>query len=575
MAPARVPTATTALTSAPYAETPNTALKPAPNDPRRITTPLRPQAWESKLHELGLLSDFGDVPPGLTYGFRIGATRSLITSSFPPNHRSALDRPDIIRNAIAKEVSAGRYSGPFTAAQLESSIGPFRSAPLGVVEKSTPGEYRIIQDFSFPRDGGSHPALNDEIDPNAYPCEWGYFHLVANFIATAPALTQGATFDVDAAYRRMPVHPHDQPHIIVHWENQFWVDHCVPFGAASSNGIFARCGDAITHIYERLGMGPVFKWVDDFLFFRLPSPGPTPSFNYSEPDIELLADSLGWPWKLSKKRPFAPSFVYLGFDWSIPLRQVSIPLAKREKYARRIRSLCDGHSPSLQEVEQVVGSLMHCSQVVRGGRPYLAGLINFGAHFDRGHSYQFQRRHLSKRARADADWWLCELTNGSCTRQLRPPLPPHSVPCYMDASTSSGIGIIIGVHFAAWKLQAGWKKPGVDIGWAEMIAVELALSALVGLQVHGRSVQFYSDNMGVVYALQAGRSRNEHQNAALARILELADTHVIELSVSYIASLQNPADAPSRGIAPTGLCPIDWPFDIPAPIAPYLIKLDL
>lgn len=238
-------------------------------------TPLRPEAWESKLLELGLLPEFADVPPGLTYGFRIGATRSLSIPSFPPNHRSALDRPDVIRKAIAKEVAAGRYSGPFTAVELEHLIGPFRSAPLGVVEKSTPGEFRIIQDFSFPRGGGTHPALNDEIDPEAYPCEWGYFHLVAAFVATAPTGTQAATYDVDSAYRRMPVHPIDQPHIVVYWEGMFWVDHCVPFGAASSNGIFARCGDAIARIFERLGMGPVFKWVDDFLFLPSP-PAPRP-----------------------------------------------------------------------------------------------------------------------------------------------------------------------------------------------------------------------------------------------------------------------------------------------------------
>lgn len=288
-----------------------------------------------------------------------------------------------------------------------------------------------------------------------------------------------------------------------------------------------------------------------------------------------MAEFLGWPWKPAKICLFAPSFVYLGFDWYISTRHVSVPPAKRAKYARRVRDLCDGHKPSLRELEKVLGSLMHCSQVIREGRPHLAGLISFGSHFPRGDDDHFQRRSLPRRARADADWWLSMLTVGPCTLLLRPPFPRHSSPCFMDASTSSGIGIIVDGKFAAWRLRDGWRKPGIDIGWAEMVAVELALSALVGLRVSGRTARFYSDNMGVVYALQAGRSRNENQNEVLTRILELADRCSIDLAVDYIASAQNPADAPSRGLAPAGLTPIDWSWTVPAPIAPYLVKLDI
>jgi hypothetical protein len=79
--------------------------------------------------------------------------------------------------------------------------------------------------------------------------------------------SQAATFDVDAAYRRMPVFPGDQNHTIVHWEGQCWIDHCVPFGAASSNGIFGRCGDAMIRVLASLGYSPVVKWVDDILYF--------------------------------------------------------------------------------------------------------------------------------------------------------------------------------------------------------------------------------------------------------------------------------------------------------------------
>ncbi|KAF8593610.1 hypothetical protein BDV93DRAFT_460731, partial [Ceratobasidium sp. AG-I] len=48
--------------------------------------------------------------------------------------------------------------------------------------------------------------------------------------------------------------------------DQFWIDHCLPFGATSSSGVFGRIGDAMAIIYFMLGFGIIHKWVDDFLF---------------------------------------------------------------------------------------------------------------------------------------------------------------------------------------------------------------------------------------------------------------------------------------------------------------------
>jgi len=47
---------------------------------------------------------------------------------------------------------------------------------------------------------------------------------------------------------------------------------------------------------------------------------------------------------------------------------------------------------------------------------------------------------------------------------------------WVDASTDWGIGMVIGSQWVAWKLVHGWKLDGRDIGWAESIALELAIS---------------------------------------------------------------------------------------------------
>ncbi|CUA67876.1 hypothetical protein RSOLAG22IIIB_07569 [Rhizoctonia solani] len=569
---AQPPHVNTAPTSAPYADPTNTVPRLAPNDPRKVVTPLIPDAWESTLRQHNLWHRFYDIPDGLRYGFRIGTSRLLSTSSMPPNHKSALDNPTIIEDTIRKEISAGRYSGPFSPQSLESLIGPFQSAPLGVVEKSKPGEFRIVQDFSFPRDGGTHPALNAEINSDDFTCEWGFFGDIADILLACPPGTEAATLDVDAAYRRMPVHPSDQPHTVVIWNGKAWLDHCVPFGASSSNGIFGRCGDAMAHIAEALGLGPVRKWVDDFVFFRSPPPTPDSSPRFSLEDIYALAATLGWPWKDTKTTPFGPSFTYLGLEWHIPTRTVSITQPKRDKYIGRAREWLSSGKVTLNQTETLLGSLSHCTQVITDGRPHLAGLIAFCTQFTSARGARFQTRTAPPRALEEVGWWLDRLS-APCTRTLRPPHPHLEYELFMDASTSFGIGLIIDGHVAAWKLVGAWRRPGVDIGWAEMAAVELALSAIIGRGVSNRTVSFRSDNKGVVFATQAGRSRNQHQNAILMRILEAADTHGIDIEISYIRSAENPADSPSRGLLSPDTPPINWEFHVHPDLIPVLARI--
>jgi hypothetical protein len=281
---------------------------PAATDPCKIVTLLIAPAWQAMLEKLDIFQQFQDIPTGLTQGFRLGASHLLTHTFTPPNHSSALDQPDIVDAHILSELSLGRYSGPFERSTLFSLIGHFCSAPLGVVSKSTPGEYRIIQDFSYPQNHADTTSVNAEINVDKFPCLWSFFDDVAQALLSGSPDSQAATLDVHSAYHRMPIHPDDQPSIVVSWKEKFYVDHCAPFGAASSNGIFGRCGNAMQLIISKSLNVSIFKWVDDFLIIR-PSPG-FPGGSTSLQDIYNLTTPLGWPWKDSKTCPFAPNFTY-------------------------------------------------------------------------------------------------------------------------------------------------------------------------------------------------------------------------------------------------------------------------
>ncbi|QRV92132.1 hypothetical protein RhiJN_20150 [Ceratobasidium sp. AG-Ba] len=535
-------------------------------DPRRVSTSLIPEIWETELRALGLWDKFHDVPTGLREGFRIGTNFPIPHTHTPENHKSALLQPSIIEQHIQSELAAGRYVGPFTRDGLEQLIGPFRSAPLGVVEKSSaPGSFRIIQDFSFSPDNFEPGSLNSQIDASNFPCVWGFFDDVARVIATAPPGTLAATLDVDAAYRQIPIHPNDQAHIVFRWGDDYYVDGRVPFGACSSNGLFARCGDSIAELYSRRGFGIILKWVDDFLFIQFPSTLDTPPNNPPRFSIEAIyeyAKLLGWPWKLSKTHPFAPIFKYLGFLWDISLRLVRLPDTKREKYLARVRAWLAKGTVTLRDTEVLVGSLIHCTLVIPEGRPHLSGAIRFMSAFPHTRTLRFMGRPPSAAARSDIEWWSHILSTPHNGMAVHPPPPLAPISIFTDASTS-GLGMVVDKEYTALKLVANWKSIGRDIGWAEAIAVELVIHWLVNKGLKDASLVINCDNQGVVFAWQAGRSRNPHQNASIAAAMILAATHNLHIRLVYVRSKENPADGPSRG---TPLLDHTWtqsPFTIP------------
>ena len=91
---------------------------------------------------------------GFLHGFRIGFLGKR-TEQDSPN----LPNKEIVSQKIQSELRAGRIAGPFSAKPFPN----FKTSPLGLVPKSTQGEFRLIHHLSWPRTDGS--SVNDGISP--------------------------------------------------------------------------------------------------------------------------------------------------------------------------------------------------------------------------------------------------------------------------------------------------------------------------------------------------------------------------------------------------------------------------
>jgi hypothetical protein len=286
-------------------------------------------------------------------------------------------------------------------------------------------------------------------------------------------------------------------------------------------------------------------------------------------DIYSITDPLGWPWKESKTKPFSSEFKYLGFTWDLSTKTVQIPQQKKLRYLLKLAPWRTDRKFSKKDTESVLGTLVHCSLAVPDGRSHLPSISRFAASFNFFAS-PFTQRTPNPSVLTDIEWWRSQLSSDFCGSTLSKPPPTSSVDFWVDASSSWGIGVVLDNDWDYWKLTPGWKSDGRNIGWAEIVAIELGLLLAIHKGYSDTHFLIKSDNQGVIHAIEGGKSRSPAQNLVLQRITSMLSHHKLWISSLYVPSVDNLADLPSRGLPATNRSRSLSTFTLPLPLLPFL-----
>jgi len=148
------------------------------------TTPYNPKAWLTALCSSNLISSFPNLVHDITYGSPIGNPPPLLRSFLPANLPSALVHPELIDAELLAEVAANRMSGPFTLLEASSIfLGPFRSSPVGLVEK-IPGNgiWRMIRHLSKCDEDGN--STNGWLESDDFPTTYFAASWVCQYVSS-------------------------------------------------------------------------------------------------------------------------------------------------------------------------------------------------------------------------------------------------------------------------------------------------------------------------------------------------------------------------------------------------------
>lgn len=347
----------------------------------------------------------------------------------------------------------------------------------------------MIVDLSSPN--GS--SVNDGISPDEFTTE--YIH-VDHIIRMVSQHSQGALmakFDVEAAYRNIPIHPSDHFLLGMRWRGKYYVHLALPFSLRSAPYLFNSVADIVEWILKHSQQVlDLLLYLYDFISVgTLNSPLCAQYLSIAQ----QVCHTLGLP--LHPLKCVGPSSVMVVS--SIELDSVAqiarLPTDKLEAACRIVQQWRSRKWCNRGQLESLIGHLQHAAKVVWPDRTFLRWMIDLLCCFrNRDHPIR-----LNHEFRLDLEWWHTLSSWNDVSFWLFPGLsPPADVEVISDTSGSLGFGAYLnGAWFSG---SCADQQQSQSIAYKELFPVVLAARDR-GAQWPRQHILFRCDNEAVVHIL--------------------------------------------------------------------------
>ena len=139
---------------------------------------------------------------------------------------------------------------------------------FGVISKSYQlGKWRLIMDLSHPK----CYSMNDGNELELCSLTYTSVDKAVQKVLELSTGVEMSKFDVESAYRMVPIHPDDRRLLGMQLKGGIYVDTVLPFGLRSAPKIYYALADAMQWIIRRSG-SEVLHYLDNFLIFGPPGP---------------------------------------------------------------------------------------------------------------------------------------------------------------------------------------------------------------------------------------------------------------------------------------------------------------
>ena len=141
-----------------------------------------------------------------------------------------------------------------------------------------------------------------------------------------------AKFDVQGAFRTVPVHPDDKWLLGMQWEGKVYVDKVLPFGLRSAPKLYNAVANALLWILSRFDGADGIHYLDDFLLFGRPN---SPQCAMALRRALARYETLGVPVAPGKTEGPDTRLVFLGIEIDTLSMSLRLPPPKLERLRGR------------------------------------------------------------------------------------------------------------------------------------------------------------------------------------------------------------------------------------------------
>ena len=182
-----------------------------------------------------------------------------------------------------------------------------------------------------------------------------------------------AKFDLESAYRNIPVHPSDRFLLGHKWKGQFYVDLVLTFGLCSDPAIFNSVADALEWILKtRIQTEDLEHYLDDFFLA---------AFKRQDCFLYLLlakhfCAELGVPLHPGKFEGPTTCLTVLGIELDSVNQIARLPQSKLASLKLLLNQWASKKWCTLKELQSLIGHLHHACKVLWSGRTFIRRMID-------------------------------------------------------------------------------------------------------------------------------------------------------------------------------------------------------
>ena len=496
-------------------------------------TPVKLDVLEDCLHKYPH-DDALLLYEGFKYGFKI-PFKGQRGYNYSRNHGSALDNPEIIIDKLMNEVELGRVAGPFDHLPIKD----LKISPIGLVPKSTPGEFRLIFDLSYPR--GS--SINSGIDQEDSSVIYTNFDEVIKMVLKEGKGSYLIKTDIKSAFRLLPINPSDFDLLGMKFQGKYYVDKCLPFGLSVSCNLFEKFSCFLEwQIKQNAKTDNMIHYLDDFCGCDKEKSGAQSLLDKSLSTF----DSLGVPTAPEKIEGPTTCIKFLGLEVDTVAMEVRLPEDKLSDLKACVQDtiLKKGKKITLRELQSLIGKLNFACRAVAPGRAFLRRLIDATI----GLRLPHHRIRVSYAMVEDLEVWKSFLDQYNGVQMMADMWVGQVLDLYTDASGEIGFGAYFDGHwsYGEWPEWLKNKHYKLLITFKELFPIVLSL-ILWGHEWKNQKVIFHCDNQAVVCSINK-QSTKEKSSMHLLRMLVTIclKLNIVFKAVHIPGKINQCADALSR-----------------------------